>query len=72
MAKVEENKQLASLSRQYSNFEISREEFNKKRKALLDEVDAKYNNRHYMKTEIMLELKNKVKDALGFLKNYNK
>lgn len=75
----EENKQLVELSRQYSDVAISREEFSKKRRALLDEVDAKYNNRRYtknellseikqMKTEIVSEIKNKVKEALDFFK----
>lgn len=70
MAKVEENKRLAMLSRQYSDFVISRDEFNKQRRVLLDEVDAKYNNRNYLTTEIMSEIKNRVKEVIGFIKNY--
>jgi hypothetical protein len=37
---------------------------------LLDDVDARYNNRHYRATEIMSEIKNKVKDAVRFVKNH--
>lgn len=70
MAKVEENEQLAELSRKYADLVISREEFVKKRKILLDDVDARYNNRHYRVTEIMSEIKNKVKDAVKFVKNH--
>jgi hypothetical protein len=70
MAKVEENEQLADLSRKYADLVITREEFVKQRKALLDDVDARYNNRHYRATEIMSEIKNKVKDAVRFVKNH--
>ncbi|MGD8559237.1 MAG: hypothetical protein PVF34_13535 [Gammaproteobacteria bacterium] len=70
MPKVEENDQLEKLSRQYADFVISREEYNKRRRTLLDEVDAKYNNRHYLASEIMSEIKSKLKDAVQFVKKY--
>jgi hypothetical protein len=70
MAKLEENEQLAELSRDYADLVITREEFVRKRKVLLDDVDARYNNRHYRATELMAEIKNKVKDAVRFVKKH--
>lgn len=56
------------MSRQFGECLLSRSEFNKQRRRLLDEVDGKYNNKHYLTTEIMSEIKNKVKDVFGFNK----
>ena len=68
MTGIPENKRLAELARQYSELSLSREEFGKQRKFLLDEVDAKYNDRKYKTVELVENIKNRIKNALNFWK----
>ena len=68
MPGIPENKRLAELARQYAELTISPEEFGKQRRSLLDEVDAKYNDRKYRTAELVEDIKNKIKSALNFRK----
>lgn len=71
MDQIPENITLVELFRQYAEYIIPREEFCKQRRHLLDQVDAKYNGKHHTAKELVLDVKNKIKDALGALKAKN-
>ncbi len=71
MPQIPENKNLEELTRKYSEMSMSREEFGRQRRILLDEVDAKYNNRNFKTAELVEDIKNKLKNSFNFWKKNN-
>lgn len=68
MAELPENKELMLLSRKYADYEIDREEFRERRRKILDEIDACYNNKSFAVSDMAKGIKSKLEEALAYLK----
>ena len=68
MEHIPEYQQMLDLSKRYSDFQITHEEFCQLRRRLLDQVDAKYNTKYYIAKELAVDIKNKLVNLFEKLK----